>query len=72
MVLCLAETSEYFDTYSASIHGHPMGVLYPRTTDSRQVLPLDATWKFRLAPELDPEIGFRNKWFTQPLEEVIN
>ena len=72
IIQCSNEVSKCFDTNNTATTGTLLGVLYPRTTDSRQVLSLDATWKFRLVPKLDPEIGFRNKWYAQPLETVTD
>ena len=47
-----------------------LGVLYPESTESRKVLSLDGSWDFRLAPEFDPDAGFREKWYAQPLKKV--
>ena len=47
-----------------------LGVLYPESTESRKVLSLDGSWDFRLAPEFDPDAGFRDEWYAQPLKKV--
>jgi hypothetical protein len=46
------------------------GILYPRESESREVIPLDGIWKFRISPTEDQEKGFRNKWFSTNFEEV--
>ncbi|XP_068249999.1 beta-glucuronidase-like isoform X5 [Palaemon carinicauda] len=43
------------------------GGLYPRESSSREVKSLDGLWNFRLAPLLDPDQGFREEWYSQPL-----
>lgn len=43
------------------------GGLYPRESESREVRSLDGLWKFRLSPLHDPNQGFREKWYQQPL-----
>ncbi|XP_045127960.1 beta-glucuronidase-like isoform X2 [Portunus trituberculatus] len=43
------------------------GGLYPRESPSREVRSLDGLWNFRLAPLLDPDKGFREHWYSQPL-----
>lgn len=48
----------------------PAGILYPIETESREVKSLDGIWNFRLAPRLDPDLGFRQQWYSQPLEKV--
>ena len=47
-----------------------LGVLYPEPTESREVFSIDGTWNFRLAPEFDPDAGFRDKWYAQQLQKV--
>ncbi|MPC80293.1 Beta-glucuronidase [Portunus trituberculatus] len=46
------------------------GGLYPRESPSREVRSLDGLWNFRLAPLLDPDKGFREHWYSQPLSLV--
>ncbi|XP_064089809.1 beta-glucuronidase-like isoform X6 [Macrobrachium nipponense] len=43
------------------------GGLYPRESASREVKSLDGLWNFRLAPLQDPDKGFREEWYSQPL-----
>ncbi|KAA0189204.1 hypothetical protein HAZT_HAZT011763 [Hyalella azteca] len=43
------------------------GGLYPQTSVSREVKPLDGVWSFRLSPKDDPDKGFRELWFEKPL-----
>ncbi|XP_042211012.1 beta-glucuronidase-like isoform X1 [Homarus americanus] len=46
------------------------GGLYPRESESREVRSLDGLWNFRLAPLEDPEKGFREEWYAQPLRKT--
>ncbi|XP_068633004.1 beta-glucuronidase [Battus philenor] len=45
------------------------GALYPQATETRDVRTLDGIWNFRKSPT-DPEYGYRNGWFEQPLEKT--
>lgn len=45
------------------------GGLYPRESPSREVRSLDGLWDFRLAPLHDPDKGFQDEWYSQPLSE---
>ncbi|XP_063847967.1 beta-glucuronidase-like isoform X3 [Scylla paramamosain] len=46
------------------------GGLYPRESPTREVRSLDGLWDFRLAPLLDPDKGFREHWYSQPLSQT--
>jgi len=48
--------------------------LYPRESPTREVKSLDGVWKFKTSPKMDPECGFREKWFSSPFqdEDVID
>lgn len=46
------------------------GILYPQESESRERKSLDGIWNFRVAPRNDPELGFKQEWFKQPLSEV--
>lgn len=46
-------------------------ILYPRESQSRQVKSLDGLWSFKLSPKDDQEIGFRNKWYNEKLNNCI-
>lgn len=48
------------------------GILYPRASESREVLPLDGLWKFRIADTSDQQRGFLERWFAKSFTEVIN
>jgi hypothetical protein len=52
------------------LHTTVSGFLYPRESESREVILLDGIWKFCTSPTEDQEKGFRNKWFSTDLEEV--
>ena len=47
-----------------------VGILYPKSTESRQVLSLNGTWNLRLADVLNPEEGFTDRWYSTPLHEA--
>ena len=34
----------------------------------KQKIPLNGLWKFKLSPQLDTDIGFREKWYSKTLE----
>lgn len=44
------------------------GILYPRDSASRESKSLDGLWYFRTSPKRDPDQGFREKWYSAPLE----
>lgn len=46
------------------------GCLYPQDSEFRETKLLDGVWSFRIAPRTDPELGFREKWFSQPLAQT--
>jgi hypothetical protein len=54
------------------LHTTVSGILYPRESESREVVLLDGIWKFCTSPAEDQEKGFRNKWFSTNLEDVSN
>ncbi|XP_023718876.1 beta-glucuronidase isoform X2 [Cryptotermes secundus] len=58
-------------TFCTILHTTVCGILYPRESESREVVPLDGIWKFCTSPAEDQEKGFRNKWFSTDLEEWI-
>lgn len=39
-------------------------------SETREVKSLDGIWHFTLGDSLDPELGFREKWFNQSLKET--
>lgn len=41
--------------------------LYPKASSIRQTKSLDGIWQFLSQSSLDPEEGFRNKWFESPM-----
>ena len=47
-----------------------VGVLYPRATESREVLCLDGNWTLRIADVRNPNEGFTEHWFSKSLHEV--
>lgn len=59
-------------TLCTILHTTVSGILYPRESESREVISLDGIWKFCTSPNEDQEKGFRNKWFATDLEEVSN
>ncbi len=45
--------------------------LYPRESETREVKKLDGVWNFRIIPMgEDQNIGFTQKWYSQPLQLV--
>lgn len=45
--------------------------LYPRESETREVKLLNGFWNFRvIAEDEDQNIGFDQKWFSQPLSSV--
>ena len=44
------------------------GILKPQDSETRETKSLDGMWRFRLAPRLDPDMGFREKWYNQSLD----
>lgn len=46
------------------------GILFPQESETRERKSLDGIWSFRIAPRNDPELGFREEWFSRPLAEV--
>lgn len=53
-------------TLSASVQA---GILYPRESETREVKSLDGIWRFR--PSNNTAQGFKEKWFTERLSQVI-
>ncbi|XP_037087005.1 beta-glucuronidase-like [Pollicipes pollicipes] len=45
-----------------------VGLLYPRASESRDLVSLDGMWKFRVSPPSDPDVGFRDRWYSRRLE----
>nr|CAD7574317.1 unnamed protein product [Timema californicum] len=46
------------------------GILYPQESESRDVRTLDGVWNFRLSPESDPLVGFREHWYNKELRQT--
>ena len=42
-------------------------LLYPRDSSSRESKSLDGLWNFKLSPKQDPDISFREAWYSGPL-----
>nr|CAD7398746.1 unnamed protein product [Timema poppensis] len=47
----------------------PVGILYPRESESREVHSLDGVWNFRLSPVNDTAKGFTDEWYSQELRK---
>ncbi|CAG7674586.1 unnamed protein product [Allacma fusca] len=43
------------------------GILYPQESESRELKSLDGIWNFRLAPRLQPDLGFQQEWYSGKL-----
>lgn len=52
------------------LHTSVAGILYPRESESREVVSLDGIWKFRISSAEAQEKGFAEKWFSTNFEEV--
>ncbi|KAK5641520.1 hypothetical protein RI129_010067 [Pyrocoelia pectoralis] len=46
------------------------GMLFPRESETREILRLDGIWNFIVSPMLDPLIGFRQYWYKNDLTRV--
>ena len=46
--------------------------LFPRDSGSRESKSLDGLWRFKLSPKDDPDIGFRDSWYSAPLQAIVN
>jgi hypothetical protein len=57
-------------TLGTILHTSISGILYPRESESREVVLLDGIWKFRVSPAEDQEKGFTKKWFSTNFEDV--
>lgn len=66
-----------FHIYSAIVlialrHQLCSATLYPRESETREVKSLDGIWDFRSIPNAeDNDIGFKEKWYSQPLKKVM-
>lgn len=46
------------------------GMLYPRQSETREILSLDGIWNFISSPNNDLLVGFREKWYKTQLKKV--
>jgi len=46
------------------------GILFPQDSETRERKSLDGIWNFRIVPRNDPELAFREEWYSQPLDQV--
>lgn len=49
---------------------HRGGILYPRESETRQVVSLDGLWNFALPNTSNPFLGFEHHWYKKDLREV--
>jgi hypothetical protein len=49
---------------------HRGGILYPRESESRQVVSLDGLWNFVVPAANNPLQGFDEHWYKKYLKEV--
>lgn len=54
--------------FGSARHDLP-GLLYPRESPARDRQELNGVWNFRTSPVDDPDAGFRDEWFLQPLDQ---
>ena len=43
-------------------------LLYPRDSPTRSSKSLDGVWSLKLTPKADQDAGFRESWFSKPLD----
>lgn len=55
--------------YLCNLHGISC-LLFPRDSPTRASKSLDGVWSFKLSPKMDQEAGFRESWFTEPLQHL--
>lgn len=48
------------------------GILYPRASETREVVSLDGIWRFRTSLEKKANAGFKQGWFLKELENAID
>ncbi|KAB0793397.1 hypothetical protein PPYR_13017 [Photinus pyralis] len=48
----------------------PEGMLFPRESETREILRLDGIWNFAVSPMLDPLVGFRQYWYKNDLSKI--
>ncbi|KAF5308075.1 hypothetical protein FQR65_LT06450 [Abscondita terminalis] len=46
--------------------------LYPKESETREVMRLDGLWNFVVAPPDDPFVGTKNEWFQKDLSKLQN
>ncbi|KAI4455950.1 beta-glucuronidase [Holotrichia oblita] len=46
------------------------GLLYPKSSETRETISLDGIWNFVASPLTDPLVGFRNYWYKRRLTAV--
>lgn len=48
----------------------PEGMLFPRESETREVVTLNGIWNFALSPQNDPLVGFRQYWYKNDLTKL--
>ncbi|XP_074040769.1 beta-glucuronidase-like isoform X1 [Leptinotarsa decemlineata] len=56
--------------YSTVAEIHKGGILFPRESETRQIVSLDGLWNFIVPNISDPFIGFEQHWYKKALKEV--
>ncbi|KAJ8963678.1 hypothetical protein NQ314_005471 [Rhamnusium bicolor] len=51
---------------------HRGGILFPRESETRQVVSLDGIWNFVVPNTSNPFVGFEQHWYKKDLREWIN
>uniref|UniRef100_T1J7V1 Beta-glucuronidase n=1 Tax=Strigamia maritima TaxID=126957 RepID=T1J7V1_STRMM len=51
-------------------HNAYCGILHPQDSETRETKDLSGLWNFRITPLYDQEKGFREKWYSVPLEQT--
>lgn len=58
-----------FLAWITASHG---GILYPRASESRELLTLDGMWRFTTTNRSNQNQGFEERWFSKSLHEVAD
>ncbi|GLG94718.1 Beta-glucuronidase [Gryllus bimaculatus] len=52
--------------------GGAAGMLFPRESESREVVALDGIWRFALGGREEVDVGFRQRWYLRELPKWVN
>ncbi|CAG0889855.1 unnamed protein product [Cyprideis torosa] len=69
---CVLLCTTVFVSLTLHVSVSAVGLLYPFETETRETKVLDGVWDFKVAPPLDPDLGFREEWYQRPLRLVTS